>query len=136
MVVSSLDLLLTATHGLEVILLGWIYINLYVSSSGITALKSNDIEEISNTVSMLLMSSNVDLVNTGIGISPPSISPYQAPNYIHESVWVTNTNKYTRGFFGWSNAYFAEFMLNILDNKNATSILSKVKLTGVNTVCN
>ena len=107
-----------------------------IISKGITALISNDIEEISNTVSMLLMSSNVDLVNTGIGISPPSISPYQAPNYIHESVWVTNTNKYTRGFFGWSNAYFAEFMLNILDNKNATSILSKVKLTGVNTVCN
>ena len=106
-----------------------------IISKGITDLKSNDIEEISNTVSMLLMSSNVDLVNTGIGISPSSISPYQAPNYIHESVWVTNTNKYTRGFFGWCNAYFAEFMLNILDNNNSTSILSKVKLTGVNTVC-
>ena len=107
-----------------------------IISKGITGLKfNNTTEEISNTVSMLLMSSNVDLVNTGIGISPVSISPYQAPNYIHESVWVTNTNKYTRGFFGWCNAYFSEFILNILDNNNCTSILSKVKLTGVNTIC-
>ena len=107
-----------------------------IISKGITGLKfNNTTEEISNTVSMLLMSSNVDLVNTGIGISPVSISPYQAPNYIHESVWVTNTNKYTRGFFGWCNAYFSEFILNILDNNNCTSILYKVKLTGVNTIC-
>lgn len=94
------------------------------------------IDEITEAINMLLMSSDVDLINTGVGISPVSISPYQAPGYIHESVWVTDVNKYTRGFFGWANAYFAEFMINVLSKNNAKNILSKVKLSGKNTRCN
>ena len=108
-----------------------------IISKGITNTRSSkiNIPEISKDVSMLLTSSNVDLVNTGIGISPPNISPYQSPGYIHESVWVTNVNKYTRGFFGWANAYFSEFMIDILNNNNSSQILSNIKITGSNTKC-
>ena len=75
-----------------------------IVARGFTRLVNTDevpkqyVEEVVDAISMVLMSSDVDLVNTGVGISPSSISPYQAPGYVHESVWVTNANRYTRGF--------------------------------------
>ena len=96
---------------------------------------SKDVQEVADAVSMVLMTSDVDLVNTGIGISPTNVSPYQAPGYVHESVWVTNVNRYTRGFFGWANAYFAEFMLDLLGKTNVDLVLAKVALTGTNNLC-
>ena len=93
------------------------------------------VQEVADAVSMILMTSDVDLVNTGIGINPPNISPYQAPGYIHESAWVTNVNRYTRGFFGWTNAYFAEFMLDLLGKTNSDLVLDKVAPTGTNNPC-
>ncbi len=89
-------------------------------------------QEVADAVRMVLMTSDVDLINTGVGITPPNISPYQAPGYVHESVWVTNVNRYTRGLFGWANAYFAEFMIDLLDKKNMDIVLDKIGSININ----
>ena len=107
-------------------------------SRGLTRITGKDnidpryAQEVADAVRMVLMTSDVDLINTGVGITPPNISPYQAPGYVHESVWVTNVNRYTRGFFGWANAYFAEFIIDLLDKNNLDIVLDKIGSVNIN----
>jgi meiotically up-regulated gene 157 (Mug157) protein/endo-beta-N-acetylglucosaminidase D len=92
-------------------------------SQGLTTQNDTETLEILN---MLLYSTDIELKNT-IGLTPASISPYQSIGLIHESVWVQNPNKYTRGGFGWANAYFSEYIQHLIKNKkNANDIFTKI----------
>jgi meiotically up-regulated gene 157 (Mug157) protein/endo-beta-N-acetylglucosaminidase D len=92
-------------------------------SQGLTT--QNDTETL-ELLNMLLYTTDIDLKNT-LGLTPSSISPYQSIGLIHESVWVQNPNKYTRGSFGWANAYFSEYIQHLIKTKkNANDIFEKI----------
>lgn len=80
-------------------------------------LTSTDASEQINALKMLTKSSVNANPNAFSCNSPSEIQAYPATNYLHESFDIYDPEKFTRGYFAWPNALFAEWIESLVNNK-------------------